>query len=75
MIYKDRRFTSVIAYGVRIDESKDDHELYSKANEIAHSLDPYRQTTGVRNFKTSELLEDIYAYNDFSCNRNDHVLM
>jgi Beta-galactosidase/beta-glucuronidase len=74
MIYKDRRFTSVIAYGVRIDESKDDHELYSKANEIAHSLDPYRQTTGVRNFKTSELLEDIYAYNDFSCNRNDHGL-
>jgi len=74
MVYKDRRFTSIIAYGVRIDESRDDHELYRKANEIVHTLDPYKVTTGVRNFKTSELLEDVYSYNDFSCASTTHGL-
>ena len=74
MVLKDRNFTSIIAYGVRVDESKDDHDLYSKANEIVHKLDPYKQTTGVRNFKTSECLEDVYSYNDFSCDNETHGL-
>ena len=67
MILTERNHPCLIANGVRIDESIDDHELYSKANELAHKLDPNRQTLGVRNFKNSELLEDIYAYNDFIC--------
>ena len=67
MILLERNHPSLIANGVRIDESIDDHELYSKANEKTHQLDPFRQTLGVRNFKNSELLEDIYAYNDFIC--------
>ena len=67
MILTERNHPSLIAHGVRIDESIDDHDLYSVANELAHNLDPYRQTLGVRNFKNSELLEDIYAYNDFIC--------
>ena len=67
MILAQRNHPSLIAHGVRVDESVDDHELYSRANELAHKLDPYRQTLGVRNFKNSELLEDIYAYNDFIC--------
>ena len=67
MILTERNHPSLIAHGVRIDESIDDHDLYSKANELAHELDPNRQTLGVRNFKNSELLEDIYAFNDFIC--------
>ena len=67
MILIERNHPCLIAHGVRIDESIDDHELYSAANELAHELDPSRQTLGVRNFRNSELLEDIYAYNDFIC--------
>ncbi len=67
MVLKERNHPCIIAHGVRIDESVDDHELYEKTNEIAHNLDKYRQTIGVRNFKNSELLEDIYGYNDFVC--------
>lgn len=67
MINKEYNHPSLIAHGIRIDESKDDHELYLKANEIAHSIDKTRPTLGVRNFINSELLEDIYAYNDFTC--------
>ena len=67
MVLKERGHTALIAHGVRIDESVDDHELYSETNRIAHELDPYKQTIGVRNFTNSELLEDIYGYNDFIC--------
>ena len=67
MIETQRNHPSLIAHGVRIDESVDEHDLYNLANKTAHKLDPYRQTLGVRNFKNSELLEDIYAYNDFIC--------
>ena len=67
MVKTQRNHPALIAHGVRIDESQDDHELYLEANKVAHQLDPTRQTLGVRNFKNSELLEDIYAYNDFSC--------
>lgn len=57
---------SIILWGVRINESPDDHDFYLKTNEIARSIDDSRQTAGVRNFKHSEFLEDVYAYNDFS---------
>ena len=75
MILIQRNHPSLIAHGVRIDESQDDHELYTKANEVAHKLDSTRQTLGVRNFANSELLEDIYAYNDFSCDSTEHGLL
>ena len=67
MVKTQRNHPALIAHGVRIDESQDDHELYAQANDVAHQLDPTRQTLGVRNFVNSEVLEDIYAYNDFSC--------
>lgn len=68
LVIEQRNHPSVICHGVRVDESTDDHELYTKTNQISHELDPYRQTIGVRNFKNSELLEDIYGFNDFCCN-------
>ena len=71
MVVNQRNHPCLIAHGVRIDESQDDHDLYSKANDLAHRLDDTRPTLGVRNFKNSELLEDIYAYNDFSCDSMD----
>lgn len=74
LIRKERNHPSLIAYGLRIDESPDDHELYEKAHTIAKTLDPSRPTLGVRNFKGSECLEDVYGYNDFSCSDLLHGL-
>ena len=74
LIKKERNHPSLVAYGLRIDESPDDHELYLAANQLQKKLDPTRPSLGVRNFKNSELLEDIYAYNDFSCSSRSHGL-
>ncbi|HBT18906.1 MAG TPA: beta-galactosidase [Clostridiaceae bacterium] len=65
MIKRDRNHPSVIIWGVRINESQDDHTFYAEMNKIARLYDPSRPTGGVRNFAKSELLEDVYTYNDF----------
>jgi beta-galactosidase len=65
MIRRDRSRPSIVLWGVRINESPDDDAFYAATNELAHSLDPTRQTGGVRNFANSRLLEDVYTYNDF----------
>jgi len=54
-----------VLWGVRINESADDDDFYAETNRIAHELDPTRQTGGVRCFKGSRLLEDVYTMNDF----------
>lgn len=66
MIKRDRNHPSIVLWGVRINESADHHDFYTKSNELARKLDPSRPTGGVRNFANSEFLEDVYTYNDFS---------
>lgn len=65
MIKQYRNHTSIIIWGVRINESQDDDEFYERTNAAAHDLDPSRPTGGVRAHKKSSLLEDVYTYNDF----------
>ena len=66
MITQFRNHTSIILWGVRINESKDDDDFYKRTNKLARELDPGRQTGGVRCHKNSNLFEDVYTYNDFS---------
>lgn len=68
MVLQYRNHPSIILWGVRINESQDDDAFYTRTNEIAHKLDPSRQTSGVRFTQKSSLLEDVYSYNDFSHN-------
>lgn len=65
MIVQYRNHPSIILWGVRINESKDDHDFYQTTNAAAHILDPGRQTGGVRCYKKTEFQEDVYTYNDF----------
>ncbi len=71
MILQYRNHPSIILWGVRINESQDDDEFYTRTNRLAHELDPDRQTGGVRYLKKSKLLEDVYTYNDFLHNGNN----
>ena len=65
MVERDWNHPSIILWGVRINESKDDHDFYVRTNALAHKLDPTRQTGGIRYFQESELLEDVFTMNDF----------
>ncbi|MCR5663611.1 MAG: glycoside hydrolase family 2 protein [Oscillospiraceae bacterium] len=66
MVLQYRNHPSIVLWGVRINESQDDDEFYRRTNALAHELDPSRQTSGVRYLEKSSLLEDVYAFNDFS---------
>ena len=66
MVRQYMHHPSIMLWGVRINESQDCDELYRRTNAVAHTLDSGRQTSGVRYIEKSRLLEDVYAYNDFS---------
>ncbi len=65
MVRRDWNHPAIVLWGVRINESPDNHDFYTRTNEVAHELDPSRQTGGVRNRYESELLEDVFTMNDF----------
>ncbi len=65
MIRRDWNHPAIILWGVRINESQDDHSFYTRTNALAHALDTTRQTGGIRNSRESELLEDVFTINDF----------
>ncbi len=65
MVRRDWNHPSIVLWGVRINESKDDHDFYVRTNALAHKLDPTRPTGGIRYFQESEFLEDVFTMNDF----------
>lgn len=65
MIRRDWNHPSIVLWGVRINESPDNHDFYTRTNALAHALDEARQTGGIRYIPNSELLEDVFTMNDF----------
>ena len=67
MVTRDWNHPSIILWGVRINESPDNHDFYTRTNALAHALDTTRQTGGIRTGGNwnSELLEDVFTVNDF----------
>ena len=65
MIRRDWNHPSIVLWGVRVNESADDHDFYLRTNALAHQLDPSRQTGGIRYVRESEFLEDVFTMNDF----------
>ena len=65
MIRRDWNHPAIILWGVRVNESQDFHDFYTRTNKLAHSLDDSRQTGGIRYKYDSELLEDVMTMNDF----------
>ena len=70
MVCQCRNHPSVFLWGVRVNGSSDNEAFYKRTNEAVHRLDPTRPTGGVRIARKSQLLEDVYAYNDYSWNGN-----
>jgi beta-galactosidase len=65
MIRRDWNHPSIVTWGVRINESQDDHDFYVRTNALARRLDPSRPTCGIRYLYDSEFLEDVFTMNDF----------
>ena len=71
MIISHRNHPSIFLWGVRVNESQDHHELYTRSNARARALDPTRPTGGARFIPNSELLEDVAAeWHAIMCAKN-----
>ncbi|MBQ1412968.1 MAG: hypothetical protein IIY93_07245 [Clostridia bacterium] len=54
----------IIMWGTRPDDTRDDARINRKICDTVRSLDTSRPMYGVRCFKGSDLLEEVYGYND-----------
>ncbi len=70
MVRRDRNHPSIIVWGVRINESPNDPELYRRTRALAKSLDDSRQSSGTmtpssRKDWDKEWSEDVFAFDDY----------
>jgi len=65
MVRRDWNHASIALWGVRVNESGDDHDFYVRTNKVARTLDDSRPTGGIRYRYDSEFLEDVFTMNDF----------
>lgn len=63
-VIRDRNNPSVIAWGVRANNSPDCDELYFKTAKTAKDLDQSRAALGSRSFMGSRLYEDVFGFNE-----------
>ena len=69
MVLRDRNRPSVIIWGVRVNESRNDPALYTRTRDLAKSLDGSRPTSGSMtstSMKTRESWrQDVFAFDDY----------
>ena len=73
MVHRDRNRPSVVIWGVRINESRNDPELYRKTRDAADALDGSRPTSGTMTpsstrdwIKNREnWIQDVFAFDDY----------
>lgn len=70
MVRRDRNRPSVIIWGVRVNESRNDRELYARTTAAARALDDSRPASGSmtpdsRKRWQKEWREDVFAFDDY----------
>jgi beta-galactosidase len=73
MIVRDRNHPSIVLWGVRLNETPGDSDLYESTQRIAKALDDSRQTTGAiigSDYATTEFQQDVFSYNDYDATTN-----
>ena len=70
MVRRDRNHAAIVIWGVRVNESHNDPELYAKTRALAYQLDGTRQTSGTmtsgsRKTWQTEWHQDVFAFDDY----------
>jgi beta-galactosidase len=66
MVRRDRNHPAIIVWGVRINESHNDPDLYRRTRALAHSLDDSRQASGTMTSQSTDgWSEDVFSFDDY----------
>ncbi|HKN95580.1 MAG TPA: glycoside hydrolase family 2 TIM barrel-domain containing protein [Pseudonocardiaceae bacterium] len=66
MVLRDRNRPSVVLWGIRLNETADQPELYARTRRLADELDGSRQTTGaVVTQAADRSATDVFAFDDY----------
>jgi beta-galactosidase len=66
MVHRDRNHPAIVIWGVRVNESHNDPDLYTRTKKVAKSLDSTRQTSGsMTRVSTKDWVQDVFAFDDY----------
>lgn len=66
MVRRDRNHPAIVVWGVRINESRNEPDLYRRTRALARSLDDSRQASGTMTSQSTEgWSEDIFSFDDY----------
>jgi beta-galactosidase len=68
MIVRDRNHPSIVIWGARLNETRNDKAFYTSTNELAHSLDDSRPTAGATAGLrlSADYQQDVFGADDYS---------
>ncbi len=70
MVLQNRNHPSIILWGIPLSEEASDVDFYQRMDAMIHKLDPERKTAGVCSSPHNHIEQEIFAYEDFSRDRN-----
>jgi beta-galactosidase len=74
MVRRDRNHPAIVIWGVRINESANNPDLYRRTKEAANALDGSRPTSGTMTSRaTGGWLQDVFAYDDYHADPDGSV--
>lgn len=75
MVVRDRNHPSIVVWGVHVNESKPDPQLYARTRAAAYELDGSRPTSGSMTTQSREDWDqDVFTFDDYSHTEEDAFL-
>jgi beta-galactosidase len=73
MIVRDRNHPSIVIWGSMPNEAGTQIAWYTEYNDLAHELDPSRQTGGDNTYSSSDYVFDVFSMHDYSSITTDGI--
>lgn len=71
-VLQNRNHPSIVLWGIPVSDEIADEDFYQRMTGLIHKLDPDRKTAGVCTSEKDHIHQDVFAYDDFTCDTEGH---